>query len=77
MKLFPDTPEEWQTVVDAARGAIVFDAARQYGLVKGGPEVNVERCQRLLELGQLRGYTPACNAVERFVAALLQAHSAP
>jgi hypothetical protein len=63
----PRTPEQWQDAVDAAEGALRLHAARMYGLVKGGPGVDVVRCVEILEAGRARGVTPAPDAVERFI----------
>jgi hypothetical protein len=62
----PQTAEEWQFVVDAAHVMLLIDSARQYGLVAGGPKVNVERCMELLRYGALRGYRPSPTAVEDY-----------
>ncbi len=37
----PTTPEERQLVVDAATGFRCIAECRMYGLMKGGPEINV------------------------------------
>lgn len=66
----PSTREEWQDAVDAAKGALALDAARQYGFVRGGPEVNVDRCEAILIRGQALGITPSADVMERFVDAL-------
>ncbi|WP_165074806.1 hypothetical protein [Paludisphaera rhizosphaerae] len=63
----PTTPDEWQNAVDAAKALSVLHAARSYGLVKGGPKVDVDRCDELLEQGLRLGVTPRPDAVERFV----------
>lgn len=68
----PESPEEWQTAVNAAKGALAFDSARQYGLVKGGPCVNVDRCVLILEKGRKRGFFPSPTAVEDFARALVE-----
>ncbi|OJW05300.1 MAG: hypothetical protein BGO49_31230 [Planctomycetales bacterium 71-10] len=65
--LNPTSPEEWQNAVDAAKALGVLHAARSYGIVKGGPEVDVDRCDALLERGLRLGITPRPDAVERFV----------
>jgi hypothetical protein len=39
-------------------------------MLTGGPAVNIERCEEILELGRSRGIEPARDAVERFVAEL-------
>ena len=71
----PQTPEEWQTAVDAAEGALALDSCRQYGLVTGGPKVNVNRCCEIIDAGRKRGIVPSPDAVQQFVAAL-QTHAA-
>lgn len=65
----PETPAEWQEVVDLAEGALALDSARSYGLVRGGPDVNVDRCVALLREGARRGYNPSVDAIERFALA--------
>lgn len=71
--LDPVTPKEWQTAVDAAHGSLALAAARDYGLVTGGPVVNVERCNQILERGAEMGVTPSPDAIERFTLGLAAA----
>jgi hypothetical protein len=59
----PITPLEWQDAVDGAQFYLHLDACRQYGLLTGGPEVNIERCEEILRRGDKLGYRPA-DAVE-------------
>lgn len=54
----PQTPEEWQSAVDAAQIALTVEASRVYGLVEGGPVVNVARCLAIIEQGGERGILP-------------------
>lgn len=54
----PTTPEEWQGAIDAAAFLVLLDAARQYGLITGGPEANIARCVELLERGAAFGIFP-------------------
>ena len=61
---------EWQEAVDGASALLALDAARQYGLVIGGPGVNVERCRSVIAAGRARGFEPAADCVERLVAEL-------
>jgi hypothetical protein len=64
----PTTPAEWQEAVDAAYALLVLDCARGgYGLVKGGPKVDVARCEQLVAEGKARGYTPADDCIERML----------
>ncbi len=67
----PQTPQEWQEAIDTAEVLVRLDAARQYGLVTGGPAVNVSRCEELLRRGEALGYTPTADAVERIIPALV------
>lgn len=65
----PITLEEWQNAVDAADALLKLDAARQYGLVRGGPEVDADRCWDLIHRAASNyGIEPAEDAVERFIA---------
>lgn len=67
----PRTRGEWQDAVDAAEGALCLGSARQYGLVTGGPEVNLERAAVLLREGKRHGITPAPDAAQRFASACM------
>lgn len=68
----PRTQGEWQDAADAAHVLLSLDAARQYGLIEGGPECNQERCAEILRLAKRRGITPSEGCIERGVAELLQ-----
>jgi hypothetical protein len=63
----PTTKGEWQSAVDLAGFFVLLDAARAYGLVTGGPDVNVDRCQEIIEAGKKKGMTPRVDAVQPFV----------
>ena len=60
----PTTPQEWQEAADLAYGLLALEAARQYGLVTGGPTVNAARAHELLARAAERGITPDDDAVE-------------
>jgi hypothetical protein len=66
----PKKPGEWREAVDAAHGALTLESARQFGLVTGGPEVDVERCEEILHRGAALGYLPGPDAIENFIHAL-------
>lgn len=51
----PETDQEWQDAVNAAEFNLRLDSARKYGLIEGGPEVNVERCEEIIAGGRERG----------------------
>ena len=65
----PTTREEWQQAVDVAQFLLLLDSARQYGLIEGGPKVNLERAVTLIEKGKRRGVTPAPHdeLIRRFI----------
>lgn len=63
----PETREEWQEAVDAAEFYLYLHSARAYGLVKGGPEINIDRCEDLLRRGAAQGVLPSADAIERMV----------
>lgn len=47
-----------QPLVDGAEFLLLLDAGRQYGLLTGGPEIDVERCEAALRVGARRGLVP-------------------
>lgn len=66
----PETPEEWQTAVDTAHGLLAVHSARAYGLIAGGPIVDVDRCAEIIRRGADQGITPSVDAIENVAAAL-------
>lgn len=70
MTRLPETPAEWQEAVDLAEAWLHVHAAKQYGLITGGPTVDVVRCDEIIAMGKARGITPAPDAVDRLVCAL-------
>lgn len=66
----PKTSGEWQDAVDAAHVLLLVDSARQYGLITGGPKVNVERAVQLLRHGKQRGIHPRPDAIDRLIGEL-------
>ena len=55
----PSNAAEWQEAVDAADFVLVLDNLKQYGLITGGPQGNIARCETILEEGRKRGYFPS------------------
>lgn len=47
----PTTQAEWQMAVDVAAGLRAIADCKMYGLIKGGPGIDVARCDQILELG--------------------------
>lgn len=72
MKRQPMSRQEWQEAADAADACLALEAARQYGLVTGGPAVNVARCEEILVMARDgHGIRPRPDAIERLVEGLL------
>ena len=61
------TPTEWQDAVDWADVFLTVDSAVKYGLITGGPGVDIARCEKLLARGAELGYRPADDAIERLL----------
>jgi hypothetical protein len=55
----PKTPAEWQDAVDCAEFYLLVDSAEQCGLIKGGPVVDLSRCEEILKKGRKLGIYPA------------------
>ncbi len=60
----PVTPEEWREVVDAAAACRAIYDCKCYGLIEGGAEINVARCDYILENGAKLGYRPSKSAID-------------
>lgn len=60
----PQTPEEWQQAVDVAAGARCIADCKMYGLIAGGPRIDIERADNLLARGREQGIEPSRPAHE-------------
>jgi hypothetical protein len=67
----PESLEDWQLAVDMASGYLALEASRQYALVTGGHEVNLERCLELLEEGRRQGLKPRSDAASWLICHLI------
>ena len=54
----PQTPAEWQQAANLARACLLIDSARKYGLITGGPEIMLWRCDVILTRAASRGIRP-------------------
>jgi hypothetical protein len=63
----PITDEEWQEVVNEIAVLRVIDAARQYGLITGGPELNHDRCYELLAKAREKDIYPRNPSLRYFL----------
>lgn len=55
MAHWPQNDEEWAEAINAAVFCLGVDSARKYGLVSGGPEVDVDRCEEVLAHAKAAG----------------------
>jgi hypothetical protein len=63
----PKTKAEWQEAVDAADFWLKVDSLRKYGLLCGGPTIEVERCESILQRGEKKGVFPTPMPNQRLV----------
>ncbi len=55
----PETDAEWQEAVNGAAGMRMIADCKMYGLIAGGPNIDVSRCDEILERGRARGVLPS------------------
>lgn len=55
----PQTLEQWREAVEAAAGLRIIADLKMYGLLTGGPGININRCDEILRRGAKRGVFPA------------------
>lgn len=55
---------ELRRVAVGAAACLRLEAARQYGLVTGGPEVDEDRCEDVLAYARERGIAPSQDEVD-------------
>lgn len=60
----PRTPAEWQAAVNAATALRLIADCRMYGLIEGGPSIDVDRCDEIVDLGNARGVQPSAPALD-------------
>jgi hypothetical protein len=65
----PQTAAEWQEAVNGAEACLLIDSARQYGLITGGPVIDVTRCERILTAGRGRQILPSKSGVDAYIQA--------
>jgi len=67
----PETPDEWRRACNLAVAMLRIDAARLYGLVRGGPEVDADRCADIIRRGKALGFFHHEADVMRIIRGLL------
>lgn len=73
----PSNPEEWRAAVATAHACLSIDAARQYGLIQGGPSVNTDACLEMIAEGERRGVFSTTDEVMVAVRSLVHEFSKP
>ncbi len=79
----PATDSEWELAAVGAAGLRLIADAQTYGLIAGGLEINVDRCDEILDAARERGIVPtqqeAEHAAVRYIAQvrLAEAGQAP
>lgn len=72
----PRSMADWQFAADAAMALLAFESARAFGLISGGPDVNADRCSRLLSQADARhGIRPSTAGVAAMTDAVVAAYS--
>lgn len=66
----PTTQAEWQKAVDAAAGLRAIADCKMYGLLEGGLDIDVARCDQILELGAAIQVHPSRPAKELAIEAI-------
>lgn len=57
----PRTRKQWGDAADAAQFLLGLDSARRYGLVTGGPTIDVDRCVEIIEEAHRRKIRRVCE----------------
>jgi hypothetical protein len=61
----PQTDAEWRDAVNAAEFLLLVDSARQYGLIQTDMQIDVARCQDILDQGRAKGVHPDRRLLQR------------
>jgi hypothetical protein len=68
----PQSAEEWSEAVCLADAWLRIHSAGQYGLITGGPAVDVSRAEEILETGRKRGIRPDEKRVDDIIQAFAE-----
>jgi hypothetical protein len=68
-------PDERRHAALLAEGHLRLEAARGYGLITGGPDVDVERCEELIAEAKAAGITYSQDDVDHATAAVAVAYA--
>jgi hypothetical protein len=68
----PQTPAEWNEAAALAEVMLDIDAARRYGLITGGPKINVERCRAIIRDARAQGIVSTAATINRVTEAIVR-----
>lgn len=72
----PVTIDEWRTAATSAAGLQLVASAQMYGFITGGCEINVDRCDEILERAAEQGIAPTLDeATQAAVAYMAQVNA--
>lgn len=63
----PKNNREWQEAADLAEVYLKIDSAHQYGLIEGAPDIDIERCEKILKLAARRHIKPDPEALTKYL----------
>jgi len=72
----PQSQAQWREAATLARAYLLIDAAKTYGLMVGGPAIDVDRCERVLEQARARGVEVPDEHAEAAALELIAQHNA-
>ena len=61
----PQTPEEWRVVAQMAAGLRLIEDARLYGFLVGGPTIDVERVDDVIDRARELGLAPTVDEAQQ------------
>lgn len=67
-------PDELRTVAILAEVYLRIESARLYGLIDGGPEIDVERCEELIGMAHDAGHEWSEDEIDAAIPEVLGAH---
>lgn len=68
----PNTPQEWQEAINRAVLFRALHASKFYGMVEGGPTIDIDRCDEIFAQAIAQGYRPNAT-LEQLLAGYIQA----
>ena len=70
----PKSDAEMLVLVEQAEAWLLFDAAEKYGLITGGPTVDVARCEEIIAEGKERELEATQAGINAAVGRIVREH---